>query len=78
VAQDRIDPSEQIPEADLLEQQAPLDLTLIDDDHGLLDRVDGAASVEPVDEADHWGQQLPMPSEEEYPHDDPDDGSEAG
>lgn len=76
--QDRIDPSEQIPEADLLEQQAPLDPTLIDDDHGSVDRVGAAASAEPVDEADRWEQQLPMPSDDEYPHDDPDDGFEAG
>ena len=67
MAQDRIDPSEQIPEADLLEQQAPLDPALKDDEPGLLDRT---ASVEPADEADRWEQQLPVPSaEDDYPHD---------
>jgi hypothetical protein len=76
--QDRIDPIEQIPEADLLEQQAPLDPTLIDDDHGSVDRVAAAAYAEPVDEADRWERQLPVPSDDEYPHDDPDDGFEAG
>jgi hypothetical protein len=67
MAFDRIDPSDQIPEADLLEQQAPLDPPLTDDEPGSVDR---AASVEPVDEADRWEQQLPVPSaEDDYPHD---------
>jgi hypothetical protein len=73
VAQDRIDPSEQLPEADVAEQQARLDPRLSDDEPGSLD---GAASVEPVepvepvDEADRWEQQLPVPSaEDDYPND---------
>ena len=33
-----IDPSGQIPEADLLERQAPLDPPLSDDEHGSVDR----------------------------------------
>ena len=77
--QDRIDPSEQIPEADLLEQQTPLDPSLTDDDHGLIDRADSAAAAVFVDDADRWEQQLAVPSpEDEYPHKDPDDGVEAG
>jgi hypothetical protein len=61
--QNRIDPSEQIPEADLLEQQAPLDPTLIDDDHGWVDWADRAAAAVSCDEADRWEQRLPVPSE---------------
>lgn len=77
--QDRIDPNGQIPEADLLDQQAPLDPRLIDDDHSPVDPVGTEASVEPADEADRWEQQLPVPSDgEEYPHADPDNGLEAG
>lgn len=34
MAQERIDPSDQIPEADLLEQQAALDPPLNDPDNG--------------------------------------------
>jgi len=67
MALDRIDPSEQIPEADLLEQQVPLDPPLTNDEQ---DSVDRAAPVEPVDEADRWEQQLPVPtSDDDYPHD---------
>jgi hypothetical protein len=37
--------------------------------------VDRAGPLEPVDEADHWEQQSPVPSaEDDYPH----DGFEAG
>jgi hypothetical protein len=44
---------------------------LTDDEHDSVDRIDGAASAEPVDEADRWEQQLPVPSadEDDYPHD---------
>jgi hypothetical protein len=67
VAQDRIDPSDQIPEADLLEQQTPLDPPLIEDEQGSVDRTE---HVEPVDEADRWEQQLPVPpADDDYPHD---------
>ena len=67
MASDRIDPSEQIPEADLLEQQVPLDPSLTDDNH---DSVDRMTPVEHVDEADRWEQQLPVPSaDDDYPHD---------
>lgn len=79
IDQGRIDPSEQIPEADLLEQQVPLDPSLSDDEHGAAERVHGAASAEPVDHADRWEQQLPVPSaDDDYPHDHPDDILEAG
>ena len=67
MAEYRIDPSEQIPEADLLEQQAPLDAPLTDEEQGSVDRT---ALGEPVDEADRWEQQLPVPSaQDDYPHD---------
>jgi hypothetical protein len=68
VASDRIDPSEQIPEADLLDQQAPLDpspLTDAEPTPALL-----APAAASVDEADRWAQQLPVPlAEDDYPHD---------
>ena len=67
MAQVRIDPSEQIPEADLLEQQTPLEAPLTGDEQGSVDRM---APVEHVAEADRWEQQLPVPSaEDNYPHD---------
>jgi hypothetical protein len=67
VAQDRIDPSDQIPEADLLEQQTPLDPPPTEDEQGSVDRTE---HVEPVDEADRWEQQLPVPpADDDYPHD---------
>ena len=70
MASQRIDPSEQIPEADLLEQQIPLTSPLIDDD-GSVEGHDAAASAEPVDDADRWEQYLPVPSaDDEYPHHD--------
>ena len=66
MAQARIDPSEQIPEADLLEQQVPLDPSLTDDDGS----VDPMTPVEPVDEADRLEQHLPVTSaDDDYPHD---------
>lgn len=64
MADERIALSEQIPEADLLEQQAPLDapLTAPDDLEPLADA--------PVDEADQWEQHQPAPiAEDDYPHD---------
>ena len=67
MAEDRIDPSEQIPEADLLEQQVPLDPPLTDDEQVW---VPGDTPVEPVDEADRWEQHMPVPAaEDDYPHD---------
>jgi hypothetical protein len=70
VASERIDPTEQIPEADLLEQQVRLDPQLSDDEYGSVDRVDGAASAEPVDQADRWEQQRPVPeARRRHPHD---------
>ena len=67
MAADRIDPSEQTPEADLLEQQAPLDPPLTDDERDW----DGRETVvEPVDEADRLEQQVPVPAaEDDYPND---------
>ena len=67
MASDGIDPSEQIPEADLLEQQTPFDPTPLTDAEPLLHTAPAAA---PVDEADHWEQQQPILSaEDDYPHD---------
>ncbi len=78
---ERVDPSEQIPEADLLEQQAPLDPTLThnhDGNDGRAERGEDTAAAWFVDEADRWEQQLTMPSaDDEYPHDDPGDRFEA-
>jgi hypothetical protein len=63
---ERIDPADQIPQADLLDQQAPLNPPLSHDQPG---SVNHAASVEPVDEADRCEQQLPVPSaDDDYPH----------
>ena len=60
-------PSEQTPEADLLERQAPLDPPLSDPEHI---RVGREAPVEPVDEADRLEQQVPVPAaEDDYPND---------
>jgi hypothetical protein len=59
MASDRPDPSEQIPETDLLEQQPPLDPPLTDDEPDSVHRGDAAASAEPVDEADHKNQPMP-------------------
>jgi hypothetical protein len=67
VAQDRIDPSRQIPEADLLDQQAPFDPRLTEDEPI---RADRETAVEPVDQADRWEQHIPVPTgEDDYPHD---------
>jgi hypothetical protein len=64
VADDRLDPSEQIPEADLLEQQVPIEPSLTDDERS----DDRMAPVEHVDEADRWEQQVPVPSaDDDYP-----------
>jgi Type III restriction enzyme, res subunit len=59
VASEHIDPCEQSPEADLLQQQIPLNPPLTDNEQG---SVDPAMPVEPVDEADRWEQQLPVPA----------------
>ena len=73
-----IDPGEQIPEADLLEQQTPLDPTLIDDPPALAEVVDRAASADPSTRPTAGEQQLPVPSaDDDYPYDDPGDGFEA-
>ena len=63
----RTDPSEHTPETDLLEQQAPLDPPLTDDQRDW----DGRETVvEPADEGDRLDQQLPVPAaDDDYPHD---------
>ena len=67
MADDRIDPSEQIPEADLLEQQAPLDppsLTGTEPASAIPETGDDA------DEADRFEQHTPLPGdgEDDHPH----------
>jgi DNA-binding transcriptional MerR regulator len=66
VADNRIDPSEEIPEADLLEQRAPVDPDAVPDTPAavLLD-----APADPVDEADRLEQQAEVPdeAEDDYP-----------
>jgi len=77
VAGDRIDPSEQIPEADLLEQHTPLDPgPLTDPDPDPDPRTDvepgsaiPEASGDAVDEADRLEQHAPVfGDDEDYPH----------
>jgi hypothetical protein len=66
VADDRLDPSEQIPDADLLEQQAPLDPPLTDAEPIWVGQ---EAPTEPVDEPDRWDQHVPVPAaEDDCPH----------
>lgn len=70
MAEDRIDPSEQIPEADLLDQLAAVDPQLTEPEvvsgsgFGLLEDPAG-----PVEEADRLEQQTPVPGgdEDDYP-----------
>jgi len=67
MASDSVDPSEQTPEADLLEQQAPLDPPVTDAAHNWAGH---EAPLQPVDEADRWEQHVPVPgAEDDYPHD---------
>ena len=67
MVEDGVDPSEQTPEADLLEQQAPLDPPVTD----AADNWAGhEAPLEPVDEADLLEQHVPVPgAEDDYPND---------
>lgn len=68
MAENRIDPSEDIPEADLLEQRTPLDPdAMIDGEPALI--LDSPTLY--VDEADRLEQQavLPDEGEDDYPHD---------
>ena len=66
MAHDRIDPSDQIPDADLLEQQSPLDPPLTDAEH-----MQGVpeAPPQPVDKPDLCEPQTPVPAADDYPHD---------
>lgn len=65
MADDRIEPSEQIPEADFLEQQAALDPALT---HSEPSWPGLETAIGPVDEADRWEQQQPVPeADEDYP-----------
>jgi hypothetical protein len=65
MAQDRIDPSEQIPEADLLEQQAPLDPPPLTDAVSEIPETPGD-----TDEADRLEQHATVlgDHEDDYPH----------
>ena len=66
VADNRIDPSEEVPEADLLEQRAPLDPDAMVDTPAA---VPFDASADLVDEADRLEQQAVVPDEgeDDYP-----------
>jgi hypothetical protein len=68
VADDRIDPSEQIPEADLLEQQAPLDPQSLTDAETV--SVIPETLEDTVDEADRLEQHAAVlgGDEDDYPH----------
>jgi hypothetical protein len=69
MAYDRIDPSAEIPQADLLEQQTPLDPQLT-----LIHTPPTDPSAQPVDAADRWEQEAPVHDAddgEEYPHQPP-------
>ncbi len=73
MAADRIDPSEQIPEADLLEQHTPLDPGQLTDPDPRTDVEPGSAIPEAsgnaVDEADRLEQHAPVfGDDEDYPH----------
>jgi hypothetical protein len=63
-------PSDQIPEAGLLEQRAPLDPPAVADPGDALADPDTAAAAN-VDEADRLEQQTPVlgDGEDDYPHD---------
>jgi hypothetical protein len=65
MAEDRIDPSEQIPEADLLEQQAPLDPQSLSQAVSEIPETQSDA-----DEADRLEQHATVLGEDEddYPH----------
>ncbi len=68
MVEDRIDPSEQIPEADLLEQQASLDPPPLT--HEEAASLNPDAPADPVDEADRVEQQAAVldDHEDDYPH----------
>jgi hypothetical protein len=65
---DRIDPSTEIPEADLLEQQSPIDPQAMIDDQE--EPAGSESPTDPVNEADRLEQQALLPTEDEddYPH----------
>ena len=64
---------------ELRNRSAHSTLKKIDDEHGSVDRVDGATSAEPVDEADRWEQQQRVsPDDDDYPHEDPDNRFQGG
>ena len=72
MAKDRIDPSEQIPEADLLEQQVPLDPQPLTDAESDLEI---PTSEDTVDEADLMEQHAAIldGDEDDYPREPEDD-----
>ncbi len=69
---DRTDPSEQIPEADLLEQQTPLD-ALTDTAPDWPQRPDGDVELGAIDDADRLEQLTALPGDDadDYPHQPP-------
>jgi hypothetical protein len=69
MADDRTDPSDQVPDADLLDQQTPIEppsLNVTEAAPLLANSI-----MSPVDEADRLEQQTPLPGggEDDYPHD---------
>jgi len=68
MAGDRIDPSQQIPEADLLEQQAPADPQSLTDAETVSAIHDTPSDA--VEEADRLEQHAAVPGggEDDYPH----------
>ena len=65
MAETRTDPIEQIPDADLLEQESPLNPDLADPEPDPV----AAASAQSADEGDLLEQHAAVPSrEEDYPH----------
>jgi hypothetical protein len=68
MAQDHIDPSDQIPEADLLEQQAPIEPRSLTDAESIATIPDTPGDA--VDEADRLEQHAAVfgGDEDDYPH----------
>ncbi len=68
MVENRIDPSEQIPEADLLEHHTPLDPGSLTDPDPWTDVDPGSASGDDADEADRLEQHTPVfGDDEDYP-----------
>jgi hypothetical protein len=66
MAERRVNSPEEIPEADFLEQQTPVDVDDVTDEQDL-PSVIGEGS-EQANEADLVEQSVPLPVDEDYPH----------